>query len=410
MSKYKIMAVLFLILSQTVTAQQQYDAELLGYINSGAVVKDFSQPFFSDTINYYKTQSVYESSLHDLNNPLYFSSERNPQNTTEVFRAMSLYIPLFRGGPAWLHNEVIDGFKLNQNGDSTDNGVVTYTMLSGAVQTNMPGVRFYESFPNKIVPFKGEATIDKEAMEKDTTAGDGQRNDEKDSDKTDKQSSVRPSIPDNLQQSVRSGLVVARFFDNSWGVFQQHYSYDDFMYVRYDNQRYRVLYTLDPVLKFSKTYSKKWFIAFVATGGQLKFLPSHNAEIENNTVPYAIDSANAVVAFNLQECPTGWSEYEPAYGRFVRGIDKSSLAVDPDGKRMPGNSQEDDNKQHKHRAFMQVGAEPKRGSGGAKSSRAAGAHGNAPQYSERYETDALLRDSGSESRPKNVALLYCLKS
>nr|VFJ69801.1 MAG: hypothetical protein BECKFW1821C_GA0114237_10207 [Candidatus Kentron sp. FW] len=30
----------------------------------------------------------------------------------------------------------------------------------------------------------------------------------------------------------------------------------------------------------------------------------------------------SVVAFDAQECPSGWSEYAQAYGRFVRGIDK----------------------------------------------------------------------------------------
>lgn len=41
----------------------------------------------------------------------------------------------------------------------------------------------------------------------------------------------------------------------------------------------------------------------------------------------------AVMAFNLSACPTGWSEYAPAYGRFIRGIDKSGANIDPLGQR-----------------------------------------------------------------------------
>src|SRR5215471_8524467 len=31
----------------------------------------------------------------------------------------------------------------------------------------------------------------------------------------------------------------------------------------------------------------------------------------------------AVMSFNRDSCPAGWKEYSPAYGRFIRGIDKS---------------------------------------------------------------------------------------
>ena len=38
----------------------------------------------------------------------------------------------------------------------------------------------------------------------------------------------------------------------------------------------------------------------------------------STTVP-----SGMVAAFNLTACPSGWTEYTPAYGRFIRGIDKS---------------------------------------------------------------------------------------
>ncbi len=51
----------------------------------------------------------------------------------------------------------------------------------------------------------------------------------------------------------------------------------------------------------------------------------------------------AVIAFNSEACPAGWTEYKPAYGRFIRGIDKGGdkNKGDPDGQRHPGDSQND---------------------------------------------------------------------
>jgi hypothetical protein len=54
------------------------------------------------------------------------------------------------------------------------------------------------------------------------------------------------------------------------------------------------------------------------------------------------------MAFNLATCPNGWSEYTPAYGRFIRGIDKSGTAIDPDGQRALGNIQTDAFQGHWH--------------------------------------------------------------
>lgn len=53
------------------------------------------------------------------------------------------------------------------------------------------------------------------------------------------------------------------------------------------------------------------------------------------------DFSNAVMAFASTSCPAGWSEYTPARGRFLRGIDPSgSTTVDPAGTRAPGSLQD----------------------------------------------------------------------
>ena len=106
------------------------------------------------------------------------------------------------------------------------------------------------------------------------------------------------------------------------------------------------------------------------------------------------------MAFNLTSCPLGWSDYTPAYGRFLRGIDQTgSTAVDPSGKRAPGNQQADAFASHNHNiqgvflAGSLSGPETVTGNTRA----AAGV----------FQSAAT---GGTETRPKNVAVLYCVKS
>ena len=47
-----------------------------------------------------------------------------------------------------------------------------------------------------------------------------------------------------------------------------------------------------------------------------------NLNAEELIRKYVIPSG-AVMAFNQNSCPFGWLEYKAAYGRFIRGIDKS---------------------------------------------------------------------------------------
>lgn len=51
------------------------------------------------------------------------------------------------------------------------------------------------------------------------------------------------------------------------------------------------------------------------------------------------------MAFNLTTCPTGWTEYTPARGRFLRGIDSTGTN---DVVRVVGDIQADDFKSHTH--------------------------------------------------------------
>lgn len=121
----------------------------------------------------------------------------------------------------------------------------------------------------------------------------------------------------------------------------------------------------------------------------------------------------AVLAFDLATCPTGWSEYTPARGRFLRGID-SAGTVDPSGKRAPGNIQSHMFKQHGHtNYYASSGYNGYGNQGSGWLSNFATAPGGAYAGSvttQEFITNSLDPSAGVETRPVNVAVLYCRKN
>lgn len=136
----------------------------------------------------------------------------------------------------------------------------------------------------------------------------------------------------------------------------------------------------------------------------------------------------AVMAFDLASCPTGWSEYTASRGRFLRGIDNGA-GNDPAGTRAPGNVQADELGSHLHSVdppstatssagahthnvgigtLAIAGTNPRGQSGNTSShvTSSAGAHThtvNIPAFNS-------AATGGAETRPKNVAVLFCRKS
>ena len=110
--------------------------------------------------------------------------------------------------------------------------------------------------------------------------------------------------------------------------------------------------------------------------------------------------SNGVVAFALPSCPAGWGPYTPAYGRFIRGIDPSGSKTDADGVRQLESVQGDSLATHSHSITL-----PGRAGNKAFVNKPAGwgyddAQG-APSSADTANAGA------EETRPKNVALLYC---
>lgn len=111
----------------------------------------------------------------------------------------------------------------------------------------------------------------------------------------------------------------------------------------------------------------------------------------------------AVMPFDLAACPSGWSEYLPARGRFVRGLDPTGV-TDPDGAtRTAGSLQGDEVKSHTHTSYY-WSAETTVANARNNVVGNPGTVGGSTQGT--WISDAT---GGAETRPKNVALLYCRK-
>lgn len=104
----------------------------------------------------------------------------------------------------------------------------------------------------------------------------------------------------------------------------------------------------------------------------------------------------SVVAFEASSCPIGYQPYEKAFGRFVRGLDLRG-EIDPD--RNVGDTQEDELAAHTH-------IEERLRPAALRASAAGNDKFNA--YERRAAQNVPTGSTGgSETRPKNVALLYC---
>jgi hypothetical protein len=107
-----------------------------------------------------------------------------------------------------------------------------------------------------------------------------------------------------------------------------------------------------------------------------------------------------IAAFASSTCPSGWTEYTAARGRFLRGIDNGA-GNDPDGTRAPGNTQADKVGPHTHDT---TGNRIVTTSGGVGLNAGADRYwnGNFP-----VTATSLLSGGDVETRPKNVAVLFC---
>ncbi len=118
----------------------------------------------------------------------------------------------------------------------------------------------------------------------------------------------------------------------------------------------------------------------------------------------------AIMAFDLATCPSGWSEYTPARGRFLRGIDNGA-GNDPSGTRVAGNVQADAFQGHWHDFWSQQNSTAGSTTGGYLTDYTNQSKNNYNKARDAASdgTNGTPR-TANETRPKNVAVLYCRKN
>ena len=120
--------------------------------------------------------------------------------------------------------------------------------------------------------------------------------------------------------------------------------------------------------------------------------------------------SGAVMAFYLSSCPSGWSAANGAgstvnmVGYFIRGLDPSG-AIDPIARGL-GSYEADAVQEHTHSAlggsFLEAGTGSGPGFGTGST--------YAPTSGAGYTGAMATGTSSTETRPKNIALLYCQKN
>ncbi|MDD5377326.1 MAG: hypothetical protein PHH16_04405 [Candidatus Gracilibacteria bacterium] len=121
-----------------------------------------------------------------------------------------------------------------------------------------------------------------------------------------------------------------------------------------------------------------------------------------NTTISTLAPTGAVVAFNLSSCPTGWSLADGASGRpdlrgeFIRGLDNGRGV---DSGRTIGSSQS-------QQTLIRMSPDGSIVSGNIQLSGA----GNTYRFENNGPYGGVNSSTTSETRPRNVALLYCIKN
>ena len=159
-----------------------------------------------------------------------------------------------------------------------------------------------------------------------------------------------------------------------------------------------VVISLFIVFSITGTYAA--LSSLTATTGESLTAAKWN-ELVNHATP-----SGAIMAFNLASCPTGWSAADGTGGNpdlrweFIRGLDDGRWV---DAGRVLASAQWDDVEPHSHPLSLVTNSSWTAGSGGQ--ARAADQFWNpaAPDTN-------TYNSTGVETRPRNVAFLYCIKN
>lgn len=118
---------------------------------------------------------------------------------------------------------------------------------------------------------------------------------------------------------------------------------------------------------------------------------------------------DAVVAFDLSQCPEGWEQYSLAAGRFLRGIDPAGAIDMPN--RPPGDTQADAFQGHTH-SLHGVVSKTHGPNNQHPNGYENGGYGLTVASTSGADSDASFGQprASTETRPANVAVLFCTKT
>jgi len=214
-------------------------------------------------------------------------------------------------------------------------------------------------------------------------------------------STMVPGWPDAIQ-CLNSPNLITLYLANSPDASGQYWYFypQGNLYIIYNaNQTYN---SHSNAGSFDCVTSAKTIPQLYATGRAFNFLNSSG-----------IAPTGAIMAFDLATCPTGWSEYTPARGRFLRGIDNGA-GNDPSGTRALGNVQDDAFQGHHHLNKYSTTYSSYGTTGNSWQSNFANGYADATSSQAFITNPATDGTNGTprtaaETRPKNVAVLFCRK-
>src|ERR1700722_18052850 len=188
---------------------------------------------------------------------------------------------------------------------------------------------------------------------------------------------------------------------------------------------------LSQIINCSKTGNKSLILAVATTAGAAKPIALYSVDEEiqklREDVTSQIQSLNiqvqkvapseSVSAFALKTCPMGWSPYQPAAGRFVRGVDATHSLESLEEDAFQGHTFGDSS----DRGPLLFRWSPTlyiiEATNGAVPKYSAGLWPDRDMSAGTRATNAKIVSDGpngpprvaNETRPKNVSLLYCKK-
>ncbi len=211
-------------------------------------------------------------------------------------------------------------------------------------------------------------------------------------------SSMMANFPDALLCSGATGTVIVYLSESAAATGVRRYDYTQ-------SALYTQSFNANGSYNTSESDSTSWTTSCENRSISQLYAEGKAFNLAGGGISLGGTPSGQISAFDLATCPTGWSEYTPARGRFLRGIDNGA-GNDPSGTRVAGAVQDMDTRFYK--STYEGSNQPGTYRGGPYD----GDHWNRSTNSASYTMQRVYQDwdTTRETRPKNVAVLYCRKN